>query len=528
MADEAVLRIKVEEVPGTSRPEGAKTTPTQQAVPGQQPSAEPRRRSAGSTEQDHFFDLLVTVLGPAGLGGAIVALARSIANFAGIKTLPAHGTAATFYDGSGGPSPRRQGQNGPSFSTAGRRAGGGIYSQSPVSVRNLLMRSEKTGIISQTTMVRSAQTTIDAPNAVINVRGGRGAPPGPAPRGPTSRPPRRPRGPAQPPRYPAPVPRPATTGPPALRPRAVVPREVRYPAPGQEGEPAFFTERQPRRFPPPAEKPMTVLPAEAPTAAAASAIGPLLGAAAVVGAVISAVRALGQAIGNTVDKIGGVAQALTSAQINITQSVGQIGASLASTGETFTQFGNLFGIPLIAAGKAVQNFSAVLDNLTAVSERYAEVNPTLAIAQARVEIQALFNDMRRGRELAGPLSQFVQARGNVEQRYEDLKAQFIKMVTPMATNALEILSYLLEGLNKGLVSVEGLAERQANPGTTQSFFEGMAVAPTLLRALLQEAKESNRRRESEELTNDPTSIITSNMNPFDVFSGLPTPPPRGQ
>ncbi len=277
----------------------------------------------------------------------------------------------------------------------------------------------------------------------------------------------------------------------------------------------------------PAGKPMTVLPAGAPTAAA-SAIGPLLGATAVVGAVISAVRALGQVVGNTVDKIGGVAQALTSAQINLTQSVGQIGTSLASTGETFTSFGNLFGIPLIAAGKALQHFGAVVDNLTAVADRYAEVNPTLAIAQARVEIQALFNDMRRGRELAGPLSQFVQARANVEQRYEDLKAQFIKMVTPMATNALEVLGYLLDKANQGLGFLEGLAEKfpKGQEVTSENAVAALFSIPTLLRLLLQEAKKSNEKRE-EELTNDPTSIITSNQNPFDVFSGLPTPPPRG-
>lgn len=90
----------------------------------------------------------------------------------------------------------------------------------------------------------------------------------------------------------------------------------------------------------------------------------------------------------------------------------------------------------------VIGFKSLINEANKMAERYGEYNPEIAQAQAMAEIRKITGDMRRAQESGGELAEFIKAQSEMQDRWEDVKTQVMRKIIPVITGILEVLSAL--------------------------------------------------------------------------------------
>ncbi len=124
-----------------------------------------------------------------------------------------------------------------------------------------------------------------------------------------------------------------------------------------------------------------------------------------------------------------------------------VGLALLGTGAALAFLAPPLGVAVaatgalgLAAGALTAAFAELMKAADGMVERYGEYSPEIAQAQAIAEITQVLGDLRRSRQVGPDLVRYIQARTELQQRFEDQKAQFMEQVLPLLTQVLDLMS----------------------------------------------------------------------------------------
>lgn len=105
-----------------------------------------------------------------------------------------------------------------------------------------------------------------------------------------------------------------------------------------------------------------------------------------------------------------------------------------------------FGLLLQVTGEVVAGFGKLIDAVDKTAKNYAQYSPALAQTEAMTEVGQVLNDMRRAQRVEGALSQYMRARFDIQQRYEDIKVAFMEAALPVITGILTLMTGTIDDL----------------------------------------------------------------------------------
>ena len=163
-------------------------------------------------------------------------------------------------------------------------------------------------------------------------------------------------------------------------------------------------------------------------------------------------------------------------------------------GEAAVSLGAKLGmlVPIVAASAVV--FSALTSAVDASVNRYADVSPEIAQAQAMVEVRQVMNDIRRGQQYGEGLAKYVEAQGRMQEKFEEAKMKFLSKIAPILEAIFEFLGFAMEGIG----AIPEVLESVANP--LSSIAGSISESVTMQRDA----------RNDDDAEKDPTSVLFKN------------------
>jgi len=150
-----------------------------------------------------------------------------------------------------------------------------------------------------------------------------------------------------------------------------------------------------------------------------------------------------------------LADAIKQAIVGGIKAVGQAGAAVAglntaAAGDSLTKAINMipiFGDYLAAANQAFRGFIQGLDQ---TAMKLAPFSGALSTAQAMAQVRQIEGDIRRAQLLGPGLAKFVDQRSKFEQAGQDLLAEMLRPLIPLATAFMENVTEGLEWMTDEL------------------------------------------------------------------------------
>ena len=144
-----------------------------------------------------------------------------------------------------------------------------------------------------------------------------------------------------------------------------------------------------------------------------------------------------------------------------------------------------------AVGIATAAFIGLTNALDASIQRYSDVSPDIAQAQALAEVNKTMNDMRRAQEHGADLAKYVEAQARMQERFEEAKMRLLTKLAPIAEAIFEILG--------GIATVIG------------GFMDAIDIIVTPIKWLIEIVNKIFRLLEKDTLEttliNDPTDLL---------------------
>lgn len=175
-------------------------------------------------------------------------------------------------------------------------------------------------------------------------------------------------------------------------------------------------------------------------AAAATAL-PLVGA--IVGAVYAATRAVGDMAGAMISGAGSTLAGLVGPNSDPAHAIDSFGQGIKKAGDSVFLLAPGFSILESTVGETVSQFGRLLQAIDGSVAKYAEVNPIVAQATAMAELRQVLGDIRRGNEVGPELARYVSARADIQQKYEDVKVRILEQILPAVTGGVKLAEKLL-------------------------------------------------------------------------------------
>lgn len=125
------------------------------------------------------------------------------------------------------------------------------------------------------------------------------------------------------------------------------------------------------------------------------------------------------------------------------QALGDLGKSVSSAGASLSKFVPVVGGAVQAAGELTSTFASLISSVGEAADKYGQYSPEIAQAQAMAEITQTLGDMSRAQEASGELAEFVTAKADLQQKFEDIKIKFIKKITPIVTRIMEVIELIM-------------------------------------------------------------------------------------
>lgn len=237
-------------------------------------------------------------------------------------------------------------------------------------------------------------------------------------------------------------------------------------------------------------------------AAAAPEIALVVAAAEATKAVLKSVR---DGAVDAVHGLGDFATAIAIPDATPSKAVAGMGESAKKFGDQVLYVAPALGILASTAGEAATSLAKFMDVLDQRVNKYAEMNPQIAQAQAINEIKQTMGDLRRAQESGPQLARYLQLQGEMQQKFEDIKIKILLKILPIV-NAIGTI------MEKLVPSGEGI--EQAITALHAPFAALVAVANMI--ANIQE--DANRPE-----IHDPTDLII-NLQTGQPGPGLAVPP----
>jgi hypothetical protein len=133
------------------------------------------------------------------------------------------------------------------------------------------------------------------------------------------------------------------------------------------------------------------------------------------------------------------------------------GIDIASMVAGAGAMGPLAMVGVAAAGAAI-GLKAFDRGIQPLIDRFSHYSAAIAGAEAQADVRRQLNDMRRA-EQAGPrFAEYINARSNLSETWEDIKTVLTDSLAPIATTMLGLLQLLLEALKVGLLPLQVVGE----------------------------------------------------------------------
>ncbi len=154
-----------------------------------------------------------------------------------------------------------------------------------------------------------------------------------------------------------------------------------------------------------------------------------------------------------------------------------------------------FGWTIVAYGEAAKSLSSLMQAIDQTAVRYGEYNAQLALAQGQAEVVQTQGDLRRSKELGPELANFVRAESELQQSFEDFKAQMLEKMLPTVT-------LILRAIEGSMDTGATIADAISVLGAPLTSLSPMAEAIRIFVNLMEDEKRPP--------PDDPTSMILNN------------------
>lgn len=193
---------------------------------------------------------------------------------------------------------------------------------------------------------------------------------------------------------------------------------------------------------------------------AGAATGSAIAAAAGPVAIIMAVKEISDAlIAGTRTFVNNV-QSLAS---NFVSADASVSTSIETVGKATESVSNKFGILGAAVNQSITSFGAFMRTLDGVADRYANLSPDIAVAQAMSDVRQILGDFQRAQRIGPQLARYIQQQSEVQQRFEDIKIKLLMAIMPAVTKILELIELGLPVIDTGVTAVTSFTTATVSP-----------------------------------------------------------------
>jgi hypothetical protein len=177
-----------------------------------------------------------------------------------------------------------------------------------------------------------------------------------------------------------------------------------------------------------------------------AALGAAGAAAGIVVAVIAATKAI-RAMGEGAIKAGGdLVAGLTSAKVGAADFAAGVGAGAKKAADALVYISPAAAIVVGAFGQVAESGAAVMRQFDAMATRFTGFGPGVAAAFGQAAVTHIMGEFRRGQEVGPSLARYIQARTEVQEKFEDIKARFLVQITPAVLTGLKILERMMPAI----------------------------------------------------------------------------------
>lgn len=246
-----------------------------------------------------------------------------------------------------------------------------------------------------------------------------------------------------------------------------------YPVP--QAKPVFGPPAPPTVHPLPEALPAGSIPEVLPAAGAAEAAGAAGGMMAAAGpigmavaAAVAVVQGLNSAVSGTIHAMGSFAAAIASPDMNPAAPIGAAGSAIEGFGSKVLLINPALGIFATALGSSLGALAQFMGALDGLANRYAQYSPQIGMAQGMAEMRTTMGEVQRANRIGPAMSEYIGARTDLQEQFENIKIRLLQALLPIATQALgkigAAVEYLEKILDAALESLEALASLPGIPG----------------------------------------------------------------
>ena len=107
------------------------------------------------------------------------------------------------------------------------------------------------------------------------------------------------------------------------------------------------------------------------------------------------------------------------------------------------------------AGAAYEALGAVMKSLDGMAERFRRFSPDVALAEAQANVAQTLGDLRRAQEAGPQLAEYVRARTEIQQRWEDTKVRIMMRLVGLAETMMSSLNTVSPFIEATALGAEG-------------------------------------------------------------------------
>jgi hypothetical protein len=169
----------------------------------------------------------------------------------------------------------------------------------------------------------------------------------------------------------------------------------------------------------------------------------------------AAMAALGEITTRVIDGFGRLAATMTSASTDPSRIMEDFSGTIRAAGRALMAIFPPAGIVVGAFGALGQATAKVMQSFDGLVQRYEQFSGGIASTVALTEAVQTIKDIQRAQEATPALMQYVIQRGQLQQKIEDTKIEFMKTIMPLALSMMQIfqdvvlpiLKVVADGLN---------------------------------------------------------------------------------
>jgi hypothetical protein len=177
----------------------------------------------------------------------------------------------------------------------------------------------------------------------------------------------------------------------------------------------------------------------------------------IAGAVLAGLSALKGGLYSATQAAGSFA-ALITADTSPANYISTLGTAAKSASDSIFMVNPVLSIFGSTVGGATQAMGQFMRAVDAQVDRYSGLEPNLAVATALGELSVTLQDFRRAREISPDLIRYVQARTELQNRFEDTKIKLLERIVPPLTDMMETLNRIWPVIDAGFQSATAIVQ----------------------------------------------------------------------